>query len=75
VELPDLSHYFSFTLSVRDVEIPLYPYVFAFDPATYQIAVRGFRCWYKIRTPSDRIFRSFIILSPQKMDHSDTIKQ
>ena len=74
VELSDLSHYFSFTLSVRDVETPLFPYVFAFDPATYQIAVRGFCCWCKIRTPSDHLFRSFIIPSPQKMDHSGTIK-
>jgi hypothetical protein len=75
VELPDLSHYFSFTLSVRDVETPLFPYVFAFDPATYQIAVRGFRRWFKIRTHSNHIFRSFIIPSPQKMDHSGAIKQ
>ena len=42
VKIPDLKNYFSFTLSVSDVQTPLFPYVFAFDPSTYQIAVCGF---------------------------------
>jgi hypothetical protein len=42
VKIPDLKNYFSFTLNVYDVQTPLFPYVFAFDPFTYQIAVCGF---------------------------------
>lgn len=49
VKLPDLNHYFSFTLSVRDVRAPLFPYVFGFDPSTYEIAVCGPRqVWRKV---------------------------
>lgn len=42
VKIPDLDHLFSFTLSVRGVHTPLFPYVFAFDPSTYEIAVCGY---------------------------------
>ncbi|KAF8814454.1 hypothetical protein BYT27DRAFT_7129978 [Phlegmacium glaucopus] len=38
VKLPDLNHLFGFTLSVFDVQTPLFPYVFGFDASTYEIA-------------------------------------
>ena len=48
VKIPDLTHYFSFTLSIRDFPIPLFPYVFAFDPSTYEIAVCAHRFWNEV---------------------------
>jgi hypothetical protein len=38
-KLPDVKGFFSFTLSIKNNEIPLFPYVFGFDPSTYKIEV------------------------------------
>ncbi|KAF8810861.1 hypothetical protein BYT27DRAFT_7161418 [Phlegmacium glaucopus] len=38
LEMDDLDHLFGFTLSVEDYRRPLFPYIFGFDPITYQIA-------------------------------------
>lgn len=35
--LPDVKGLFSLTLSIKDNETPLFPYVFGFDPSTYTI--------------------------------------
>ena len=48
VKIPDLTHYFSFTLTIHDFSTPLFPYVFAFDPSTYEIAVCPYRCWREV---------------------------
>ncbi|KAF8810862.1 hypothetical protein BYT27DRAFT_7161421 [Phlegmacium glaucopus] len=37
LEMDDLNHLFGFTLSVEDYRRPLFPYIFGFDPITYQI--------------------------------------
>ncbi|KAF8810956.1 hypothetical protein BYT27DRAFT_7185209 [Phlegmacium glaucopus] len=38
LEMDDLNHLFGFKLSVEDYPRPLFPYIFGFDPITYQIA-------------------------------------
>ncbi|KAF8810852.1 hypothetical protein BYT27DRAFT_6477771 [Phlegmacium glaucopus] len=38
VKITDISPLFGFTLSVHNYQTPLFPYVFGFDPATYEIA-------------------------------------
>jgi hypothetical protein len=42
VKIVDLNALYGFTLSVDNPGMSLYPYVFAFDPATYEIVVREF---------------------------------
>jgi len=44
-KLPDVKGFFSFTLSIKNDETPLFPYVFGFDPSTYKIEVCGPRFW------------------------------
>ncbi|KAF8813410.1 hypothetical protein BYT27DRAFT_7158296 [Phlegmacium glaucopus] len=38
VKLTDLNPLFGFTLSIHNYQTPLFPYVFAFDAATYEVA-------------------------------------
>jgi len=48
VKIPDVNHHFSFTLSIHDFPTPLFPYVFGFDPSTYEIAVCAYRFWNEV---------------------------
>jgi hypothetical protein len=55
-KIPDLKSYFSFTLSIKNCKASLFPYVFGFDPSTYEISVCGFHFWHKV-TECSLVFR------------------
>lgn len=74
-KLPDVKSYFSFTLSIKNDEAPLFPYVFGFDPSTYKIDVCEPRLWCFGNGMLTDIFRFSTIQSLGKKGHSVRIKK
>ena len=74
-KLPDVKDLFSFTLSIKDNETPLFPYVFGFDPSTYKIEVCEPRFWCFGNGVLTDIFRVSTIQNLGKKDHSVRIKK
>jgi hypothetical protein len=76
VKIVDLYPLYGFTLTVDNPKTSLFPYVFAFDPATYEIAVRELYKGNLIqRNSHSKTFSHSIIPNRQKKDHCVLIGQ